>query len=72
MCAKVEGQKVAFFGHSFLVHFCTKICHFLRVLDADNSGFLDLKEFLLAIDLVAARYMYASISFEHLLRGIFL
>ena len=29
--------------------------HICRTLDADGSGFLDLKEFLLAIELVAAR-----------------
>ena len=28
---------------------------FFSTLDADNSGFLDLREFLLAIELVAAR-----------------
>ena len=29
--------------------------HICRTLDSDGSGFLDLKEFLLAIELVAAR-----------------
>ena len=29
--------------------------HICRTLDVDGSGFLDLKEFLLAIELVAAR-----------------
>ena len=27
-----------------------------RTLDADNNGFLDFTEFLLSMDLVAARY----------------
>ena len=32
-----------------------KLVPFFSTLDADNSGFLDLREFLLAIELVAAR-----------------
>ena len=36
----------------------------IRTLDADNNGFLDFTEFLLSMDLVAARSVFSTSSFS--------